>query len=404
MVRRSESGKVSFPSAVVGIALVGAGVVTAKRLGAAAEPAPTGNLERDIVNFDLHQHRMAISSSERGAMRLPLLEFEVDTPPTKSNKMAAWLEGADGERLQLRELKQEPSMRIFGRLGYERPLKSPKLVVQNDGQTVLEKPLEDFPTPMRAIPLVVPIDPAIRLRPLPKGQAAELERQYPGDAFFTLESAKGERCGIPSHILRTDWSANAEVAFPRKSSKPSPVIGIPKGEVGRIAELDQPRISFVNSVQNVDLEIETFLRDGQIGIRVLKGQTVRFADGARIEIGAQERMATRAKPAFGLSTFEAGGFGPLIAPVNKPFAIEPMPPTHREMGPHPEFDGLNQNRMELLSPSLDDLGIARLRVGPHQVNGKDPKTIVPGRHTLRLRFSRKIVQMIDRRRFVEIES
>jgi hypothetical protein len=402
--RRSEAGKVSFPSAVVGILVVGAGVSTARLLGKAAERAPESVAERNIVKFDLHHDRIAISPGERGTVHLPLLEFEIDTPPTQAHKVTAWLEGSDGERLQLRQVKEEPSTRVFGRLGFERPLKSPKLVVQNDGKTVLEKPLAAFPPPMRAIPLVVPIDPTIRLRPVARAQAKELERLYPGDVFFRIETKAGESCQIPTHILRTDWSANAEVAFPLKGSRKSPVIGLPKKETGRIAELDQPQLSFLNSVQEVDFEFETFKKNGRSGIRVPKAQTVRFPDGARIEIEAQERMVAGAKPAFGLSIREVGGSGPLIAPVKKPFAIEPMPPTNREMGRFPEFDGINQNRMELVSPALEEMGITRLRIGPHQLNAKTEKPLVLGKHRLRLRFFRKFIQGIDRRRFVEIES
>ena len=404
MKRRSEAGKFSFPSAAVGILVVGAGVSTVRLLGKAAERAPEPVAERNIVKFDLHHDRIAISPGERGTVHLPLLEFEIDTPPSQAHKVTAWLEGSDGERLQLRQLKEEPSTRVFGRLGFERPLKSPKLIVQNDGKTVLERRLAAFPAPMRAIPLVVPIDPTIRLRPVARDQAKELERLYPGDVFFRIEAQAGEPCQIPLHILRTDWSANAEVAFPTKGSRKSPVIGLPKGEVGRIAELDQPQLSFIDARQEVDVEIETFRRNGQIGIRVSDAQTVRFPDGARVEIEAQERMATGAKPAFGLSIREVGGSGPLITPVKKPFAIEPMPPTDRKMDHPPEFEGINQNRMELVSPPLERLGIARLRVGQHQLNAKTDTPLVLGKHRLRLRFSRKFIQGIDRRRFVEIES
>lgn len=361
---------------------------------------------RTIDRFSLRTHRIGMSPNARGSIRLPLLEFELETPPSQEKKVEAWLEGENNERLRLAELKQDTSERIYGRLGFERPLKSPRLIVQSEGKTVLDTPLEGFPKPMRAIPLVVPIDPSVRLRRIPDAKAKDLARAYPGETFYSLESKTGGACPIASHILRTDWTANAEVAFQLKGSKRAPVFGFPKGDVGRIAELDQPEFSIRDSVQTVDLKVETFLRDGQLGLRVAKPHTVRFADGAQIEIRDQERMATRAQPAFGISSREILGFGLMIVPVSKPFAIEPMPPTHRERPPAPEFDGVNATRMELVSPPLDDLGIVRLRIGPYQLNGKTSRNvaIVPGRHTLRLRFTRKIIQVVDRRRFVEIES
>jgi hypothetical protein len=253
---------------------------------------------------------------------------------------------------------------------------------------------------------VVPIDPTVRLRRIPDAKAKDLARAYPGETFYSLESKNGSACPIASHILRTDWTANAEVAFQLKGSKRAPVFGFPKGDIGRIAELDQPDFSIRPSVETIDLEVETFLRNGQMGLRVAKPHTVQFADGARIEIRDQERMATRAQPAFGISSREILGNGLMIVPLAKPFAIEPMPPTHRDRQPMPEFDGVMATRMELVSPPLEKLGIVRLRIGPHQVNGKASRnmTIVPGRHKLRLRFTRKVVQVVDRRRFVEIES
>lgn len=405
--RSSESGRISLPYTAFGIVVVGLGVATTRHFSVASEPpADPHGINREVTRFDLLQNRTGISASDRGAVRIPLLEFDVDTPPTKSNVMAAWLQGEDGARLPLIEVKKESSFRTFSRLGYAQPLKSPHLVVQNDGQTVVDKPVAAFPAPMRAIPLVVPIDRSIRLKPLNEKQAKALAKRYPDHRFFTMETSSGTDSHFPSHILRGEWTANAEVAFRPKETKRVPVFALSKEETGRIVELDRPRFDAKVSVKNADLEVETFFRDGQPGLRVLKPLTIEFMDGARTQIQIQERMATGAKPAFGLSIHDLPGWGPMMVPDNKPFAILPTMPPERDSEPLPKmFEGIKVNRMTLVSPPLDEVGISRLRIGEHQVSAKDQTIpLKPGRYKLRLRFTRKIVQGMDERRFVEIES
>jgi hypothetical protein len=286
----------------------------------------------------------------------------------------------------------------------DRELESPRLVVQSEGKTVLEQELEPLPKPMRAIPLVVPIDRTVRLRPVPEADSADLRAKYPGETFYAIEGVKPSH--IANHILRTEWGANAEFAFQLPGTNRPPVFGLPKNEPTRLAELDQPDFFFETTVREAEFDLEIADVDGVPTLRVKKPINLTFKDGARMEILPQERKATGAPNSrnFGLSSRDLTGYTLSIVPKWKPFSIDPVPPKKRESVHVKELDDLWNTKMELISPPLASLGVNRLRIGPHELRANEGAnaSLVYGAHKVRLRFTRRSMVAIDRRRIVEV--
>lgn len=408
MTRRSDAGKFSIPAAAVGVVVVGAGVAAARHFGreeTAPEPqyANMGKFP-SLTEFSVNKQRVGLSSSQRGIVRLPELEFEVFTPKAKTGRLEAWVEGGGGKRLGLVPFMEQSESRMFGRLGLDREIESPRLVVQNNGKTVIEKKLDPLPKPMRAIPLVVPIDRSVRLRPVPESESAGLRAKYPGEAFYTVEGEKART--LPTHLLRSEWAANAEMAFQMPGTNRPPVFALPTNEPPRIVELDEPDFFFETSTEETDMEIEIVEVKGRPAMRVTKAVNLTFKDGARVEILPQERIATGGSMErnVGLSSRELMGYTLAIVPRSKPFSIDPVPPRRRENIHLPQFDDLWNTKVELISPPLASLGLNRLRIGAHEFKAKEgPKPpLAYGSHSIRLRFSRKSVLAIDRRRFIEV--
>lgn len=410
MTRRPEAGKLSIPIVAAGIAVVGAGVAGARYFGGetpSSDPQPQfANMGKfpSLKAISINRQHVGLSSSQRGAIRLPEFEFELYAPKDKAASLEAWIEGGKGERLALTSFREQGESRFFGRLGIDHEIDSARLIVQSAGKTVIEQNLEDIPKPMRAIPLVVPIDEKVRLRALPESQCADLRAKYPGETFYAIEGAKPG--AIANHILRTEWAANAEFAFQLPGTKRPPVFGMPTSEPTRLAELDQPDFYFESSVNEADMIVEIVDVGGVPTLRVKEAVNVTFKDGAKVEILPQERKATGGPGDrnFGISSRELMGNTLSIVPRSKPFSIDPMPPKQREHTRIKKFDDLWNTKVELVSPSLASIGLNRLRIGPHELKATESASVplAYGEHKIRLRFSRKGVMAIDRRRIVEV--
>ncbi|MGV3614115.1 MAG: hypothetical protein ACO1SV_02165 [Fimbriimonas sp.] len=403
--------KVPLPHIALAVVAVGVGLGALSRLTGADEgPVPTPG--RIVDEFGVQNERIGVSSRDQGATQLPIVEFALDTPKAKVRDIKAWIEGADGARLDLAEIpKDSPHMRGFGRLGYYQAVKSPRLIVQNAGQKVIDKTIPDLPRPMRAIPLVVPIASDLRLRPPSQDESKALGKAYPGESFYVLDSPGDRAWNLPTHILRSEWTAQASVGF-RLPGHPEmrPAFGISDADARGLVELDIPQFFEEKLTREAILDIEIVDREGTPTIRVLKPMTVLFPDGASYEIRPSEKSASKgngpdAQRSFGLSLRDVNGHPALISPPRKVFEIMPMPPVERKGSGHPNFDGRKDFNIELLSPTPASLGMRRLRVGVFEFAAKE-ETLPPlayGRHRLRFRLTRSNVAVIDRRLFVPIE-
>jgi hypothetical protein len=339
-----------------------------------------------------------------GGMRLPVVSYDIRTPVGATpGKIEAYLAGAGGEKIPLTETYRTPAQRTFARVGYRVAPKSPRLVVLHDGKPVIEHAVQDLPAPIRAIPLVVPIDRKMHLRRATEAEARKLIRpDQPTEHFLISDPIPSLPAQEDRVVRRTEWGMQ------KGASRRIPVkggiafaFGLDQPDANGIAEMYTVHWQSVTEVRDVGVSVDVTETDGRVGFRLASPVTVEFPDRARILIPAVVRKAdadsrSRVKRSldFPIRTVVGGQLSPTEyfgGPDTLELRAGPPPPPSPEFGPPGAW-------VELLTP-LDGLGIQRMRLGDVQFAGSPtPKApVATGVQRVRLRFHyRFAIPRIDR--------
>ncbi|MGV3614116.1 MAG: hypothetical protein ACO1SV_02170 [Fimbriimonas sp.] len=376
--------------------------------------------------FGLQSQNNKIVDTFGSEGRLPRLEFLVDGPSGAwPNRLEGWLTDADGWRMDLAVWPAGPSTYSLQKVGYARTLREPRLVLRHDGKVVLEQPIPALLPPIRAIPLVVPIDRSLRLLPL-KESVARRPAPFPSLPFSLLGTLpKATRPSFVS-VVRTEWSHGQGFSAGRRVPEGAPVLFAPRStDVGGFVEIDLPALRSERYVKDVSVDIE-MLQDGDgVKARVLRPAQVEFPDGRSFLIPIQERRIGlsakgEVRPHLTLNLQETPGHGPMFAaalpdssgmggPGGGP-GIGAMPGGSPSWFPY--RGGGRPGRMpppflKTRSSTWEATGLRKLTLGAHNLQApaspKDRESpIVYGKHRLELRATHIVTSRIGRRRVIAV--
>ena len=324
------------------------------------------------TEFELKEQRSLILRT--GMVRLPAAEYIFEAPPAlRRKRLEGTIVGDGGFRLGLMTESDEVGRLHFVRFGWRKAPLNPKLIVRADGKVIFEKSVPALNQPMRAIPLVVPLEENAVLRPTSQSSL----KLGPG------ESGSGLAFAIPPALRdvdiftvdHTEWAAEPNGDFQYRGRKNDTV-------TFRLLETDHGGFADITAVRRIDtkvdqdawLDVEIATVDGERSIRVKTPHAIDLKGGGRMEIPAQERKLKR-----GL-TLKREDVGTVWVSPALPvrFNHDDIP---RDAQPNTNFLAL-----ELVSPPVEALGIPRMRIGASEIVGKSGKVVTPPDGPLRLHF------------------
>jgi hypothetical protein len=343
-----------------------------------------------------------------GELSLPRVQYEIEVPPASQTvPLTAKLVGENARSIPLLVLPSGPVGRTLSRIGYANGLRHPRLVVSAGTKTILDQPVSPLPLPIRAIPMVVPIDPHLRLRRTSKAELGLPPNSMPfNPALFRLTPGSGLPADTNLAVTRLEWSVPFAMARRRRSDW---IVSFADPEVGTLAEVSLSWRRIHEESRLVEVPVELFEVGGQPGLRVEARVKITLSDGTVVEFPHQERrpapsnrprllrnLSLRVLTTPGPST----GFASLRPETNEgSVASGHFPAGYSAMG-----DGQGQTFVEPLFP-LENLGLRQIHVGT-QVYRADVEPSGPiryGRHRLRFRIRRTVPSSWVERRFVRIE-
>jgi hypothetical protein len=344
-----------------------------------------------------------------GELSLPRVQYEIEVPTqSQSRPLTAKLVGADARSIPLTVFPSGPVGRTLSRIGYADELRKPRLVVSAGGETLLDRPVSPLPLPIRAIPMVVPIDPHLRLQRTTASELGMPPNRMPfNPALFRLISDPDLPADSNVAVTRLEWS----VPFARAIRTPAAgwIVSFADPEVGSLAEVSLSWMRVHEESRVVEVSIELFEVGGQPGLRVEVPVKVALSDGTVVEFPRQERqpapgnrprllrnLSLRVLTTPGPST----GFASLRPETNPGIADS----SHAPFGYNPMGDGQARTFVEPLMP-LENLGLRQIHIGTEVYHADvEPRgPIRYGRHRLRFRVRRTSPSTWVERRFVRVE-
>jgi hypothetical protein len=396
------------PAVKFGLLAAGAGaLVLMARRQAEQEERLVSPPSPPVTAFALRNERCGIVPY--AGRSVPRLEFEVDVPANYSAMdLRATVVGSRGERLSLSTIPKNPAQAAFTRFGYAASVANPRLVVMHKAKKVFEHPVAPLPPPVRAIPLVLAVDPVSRLEVVPRDELERLTAPYrtprsvyysdlakrPPGSVFRLTPPLSRDPGAHASPKWNEWGSAGSFSFPTTTGESLFWMGEP-GQQGSLAEVAVVRSRRTERIVEPELEIELVEKDGQPGIRVVRPMRQAFPDGLSVEIPAQERWptsASRGRPIrhVSLRTTE-------VRSATKPSLFLPV---ELAEGRGPTEAGLVLG----IKTPLQDLGLRQLTLGTTTFAATaEPRGPVRyGRHRLRFQLRHWVASTTSERHFVRI--
>lgn len=405
---------ITVPLQLAGLAAVG--LFLAFRGGVpGGKPAPSRSLS-DIKEFRLVASDSRIESrSQFGELPQPSVRYEVEVPGDHyMTLLEARVVGEGRPPLSIGAGSRGPTTVSFGRQGYPFAPASPRLEILDRGKVLWETKIPDLLPPIRRIPLVVPLVDDLRFRRLNSAERAKAPHHF-DRPLAKLEGYKPAKFETASYVGLTEWPSATNnyfgVNFVGFDQELGPLYAFESAGESGFADVYTPmyREEFETRVLEIDLDISAQ------GVAVLNPQTIRFSDQAEIDIPARTRALSKSRkgevrPFVGFSfTFTRGFAGALSGTSRTPgylgggpaFSIDD---TMKNGGPGVPLSDTDSsgNRVELLSPTLEEMGIARLQFGVFELKATPTKPLAFGRHRLKIRIRHRMASTLVRRRFVRI--
>ena len=190
------------------------------------------------------------------------------------------------------------------------------------------------------------------------------------------------------------------------------MFGASSPNVGGFAELRVSEEIVRAERKEATLDVEIFDDGTNAGLRVLEPVTLEFSNGTLVQFLAQERAIRRdrqgklrshANLPVRITPQNAGLIVPMEQPSNLGNEIR-----YYSLPEAPKFaSGIAAQsrslRLELLSPTQEELGLSQLEFGRSRLEAKPKGPIAMGRFKLRVRVSHAIGVNSIRNRFIRIE-
>jgi hypothetical protein len=369
-----------------------------------------------VKGFRIGDVRNSFVDSTVADMPIPEVRYEVMSPfGTRPERIEAWLVGEGGVRLALERQTWSAQSFTFGRRGYSQTLRAPRIVVRYADKVVLDQAVPPIMPALRAIPLVVPIASDVSLRPLPKG--TRTPKVEPAENAYRIVGLDTQ--GTPDVGLRiraTEWSPwpQERLSTDRKGNR---LVSVPNDvEMGGFVELIVSSTREEKSVRFAEAEIEIYRAGDETRIRLIDELLVKFDRGGWLHAPPQSRVipadpegGVRRKVAFSLRDLTPKPALFLLSATNLGGGIATAPASMASVDTAtieaPVVARRRPYTVELLSPTLADLGLRKLIFGPYELIAppEDPlKPLVLGRHRLKLRITLEGSYPLDLRRFIAV--
>lgn len=412
-------GRLEQPVKAIGIAAIAILILVrgADLLGN-RKGGPPPRTFAEVREFRLvRAHATSANYYEPGALPQPSIQYEIEVPAKLyMEHLEARLVG-EGKPLSVEAGGRGPATWIFSRVGYPHAPRSPRLELVNRGKVVWETKVPEVPPPTRQVPLVVPLDEEMRFRPLSKEEASSL-RGLPGPRdYAVLEGYSRTSDEGPPWVGKMEWPA-VDLRFWRMGRVPG------SQDVGFVYTLDRRNPSgfvetysptYRNEEQTREIEIDIEISADKV--TVLRPVFTQFGDQASVEIPARARPLAKdrqgkPRPFLGLPFVFTAGFMGGLAGGNRGVGLSLMMPMWPTEARPARDDGSNANRkrmdssgnlLELVSPSLEELGVTRLQLGIYEMTSNTTRPLAIGRHRLKFRMTHTMRSNLIRRRYVRIE-
>ncbi|MGV3614112.1 MAG: hypothetical protein ACO1SV_02150 [Fimbriimonas sp.] len=365
-------------------------------------PAPA---DPSVEAFSLKGTQCVVVTDPDTGLRAPYVNFEVEAPmKTDLTRFEAWIAGSDGSRLDLDVQTTGPNTHMLVRQGYEHAPPEPRLIVRHLGQTVIESPVASLVAPIRAIPLVVPIDPSVDVRPT-QGPPLTFVVGVP-DRFWYKIAGGGAPLGQASdaRLARSEWGPGAGfLRGPERKGQPLVFYALKNAMPRAFGEIELSTLLRERFVRDVEVEVEIHDREGPPAVTLSQPVTVEFPDHASVTIPTQTirvearradlpgivRLDLKSKPGVAaMFLSQVGSSSP-----NAELGIL----AGRSVAPPP-----TPFECALVAPSLETLGIRRLTLGASPAAKLENPGRIPlalGRHRLKFRITHHAEHPLLRRVF-----
>jgi hypothetical protein len=344
-----------------------------------------------------------------GGLSLPRVQYEIEiSTDSPTSSLTAKLVGEGPRSIPLMVVPSGPLARNLTRIGYPSDLRNPRLVVTGGGKTLLNQAVSPLPLPIRAIPMIVPIDSHLLLRRTSTEELGLPRNRGPfRPTLFRLTHGSDVPSDASVAVVRLEWG----VPFAMASRAPSAdwVVSFADPEVGNLAEvwLSWTRIHEESRVVQVPVDLVEI--GGQPGLRIEAPVKVAFSDGTVVDFPRQNRQPSpgnrpRLLRNLSLRTLTTPGPGTGFVSLRPESDGGFVPPGHSPSGYGALGGPQPRTYIEPLFP-LEDLGLRQIHIGTevHRAGAEPTGPIRYGRHRLRFRVRRVVPSVWVERRFVRIE-